>query len=152
MVYVLRLANGDSIITKARDVREARDLAGCLAKEAGDVVVAVRPLPRFCIRLSPADSGTLDISQWDDATLDDILKHEYPVLDDAIRSANKMPLFSSPSPGKPVFEQLRDGYKENTEVIREGIRQEQQRLASAAHAEPVAEAVRVAQTAKMAHK
>jgi len=128
MVYVLRLANGDSVITSARDDRDAREAARHLGLEAGDEVVSVRRLPHFCVRLTPADSGTLDIERWDDASLDDILIHEYPQLNAAIRTANRTKFMPSPDPARPIFEQLHEAYQKNTEVIREGIRQEQQRM------------------------
>ena len=127
MVYVLRLANGDSIITSARDDRDAMESACHLGLEAGDQVVGVRRLPHLCVRLTPADSGTLEVNCWDDATLDDILVHEYPHLNEAIHAANRVKFLPNPEPGRPVFEQLHEAYEKNTEIIREGIRQEQQR-------------------------
>jgi hypothetical protein len=127
MVYVLRLANGDSIITSARDDREAREAAYNLGLEAGDEVVSVRRLPQFCVRLTPADTGTLDVNCWDDATLDDLLIHEYPQMNAAIQAANRVKFLPNPDPTKPVFDQLREAYEKNKEIIREGIRLEQQK-------------------------
>jgi hypothetical protein len=131
MLYVLRLANGDCIITTARSDGDARGLACQLGNEAGDEVVSVRKLPQLCVRLSPADSGSLDVNCWSDATLDDILENEYPVMNQAIRSANRVPFMPSPDPSRPLFQQLREAYERNTEIIREGIRQERQRIAAA---------------------
>ena len=136
MVYLLRLANGDAIITSARDGMGAREAACHLGLEAGEEVVSVRRLPHFCVRLTPADSGTLEVNCWEEATLDDILTHEYPQLNDAIRSANRVKFMPNADPGKPVFAQLREAYEKNKEIIREGIRQEQER-STPAQAVPV---------------
>jgi hypothetical protein len=130
MLYVLRLANGDSIVAMARNDGEARTLAGQLGRKAGEEVVSVRKLPQFCVRLAPADSGTLDVSCWDDATLDDLLNHEYPRLNDAIHSANRVRFLPSPDATRPLFDQLREAYEKNTDMIREGIRQERERMAT----------------------
>jgi len=127
MVYVVRLASGDSIITFAGNEKDAHEAACRRGLEAGDEVISVRRLPQFCLRLTPADSGTLEIDSWDDATLDDILTHEYPQFDAAIRAANRVKFLPSPDPNRPIFEQLRQAYDKNTEIIREGIRQERPR-------------------------
>jgi hypothetical protein len=52
-------------------------------------------------------------------------------LNAAIQAANRVKFMPNPDPGRPVFEQLREAYEKNTETIREGIRQEQQRPESA---------------------
>jgi len=136
MLYVLRLANGDAVIASARDGTDAREAACRLGLEAGEEVVSVRKLPHFCVRLSPADSGTLEVHSWEDATLDDILIHEYPQLNDAIRTANRVRFIPDPDLGRPIFAQLREAYERNKEIIREGIRQEQER-STPSHDDPV---------------
>jgi hypothetical protein len=128
MVYVLRLANGDCIVTAARDDREAREIARQIGREPGDEIVSTRRLPQFCVRLSPAESGSLDINAWEDATLDNLLANEYPVLNQAIHAANGAKFMAAPESGRPLIEQLREAYEKNTEIIREGIREEQHRL------------------------
>jgi hypothetical protein len=139
MVYVLRLANGDCIITSARDDREAREIARQIGREPGDEIVSTRRLPQFCVRLSPAESGSLDINSWEDATLDNLLANEYPVLNEALHTANRVKFMAAPESGRPLIAQLREAYEKNTEIIREGIREEQQRLmpAQPVAAEPV---------------
>jgi len=151
MVYLARLASGDSVVTFARDENDAREAVSHSGLEAGDEVVSVRRLPRFCLRLTPADSGTLEINSWDDATLDDILLNEYPRLNAAIRAANRVKFMPSPDPNRPMFEQLREAYNKNTEIIREGIRQEKQQAHSPENA-PATPAKLPAQAHKMSRR
>ena len=137
MIYLLRLASGDCIVISARNEAEAREQSG-LIREPQDEVLSVREIPRLSLRFTPSDAGTLDLERWDDATLDDILQHEYPRLNEAIQNANRVKFLESPDPSRPIFEQFRAAYEKNTEVIREGIRQEQQgstplRTGKAAH-------------------
>lgn len=126
MIFLLRLASGDCVVTSARNEAEAREQSA-LIREPGDEILSVREIPKLALRLTPSEAGTLDVERWDDATLDDILRHEYPILNEAIQNANRMSFLPSPDPSRPILEQLRVAYQENTEVIREGIRQEQQR-------------------------
>ena len=92
MLYVMRLAKGDCILASAGDECSARELAGHLLADDGETVVSVRELAGLGVRMSPNEQGSLDVHSWDDATLDDILDHEYPALHDAFRAANSRPL------------------------------------------------------------
>jgi hypothetical protein len=97
--------------------------------EEGESVVSIRPLSRFAARFSPNDSASLDASSWDDATLDDILAHEYPALNEAFHHANSVPLMDVPCANREVVTQLKEAYQENLEIIRKGLRSELQRFA-----------------------
>ena len=88
MLYGLRLSSGDCIIVEAQDQASARDSALAYRLEEGESVVSIRPLPRFAARFSPNDSASLDVNSLDDVTLDDILAHEYSLLNEAFRQAN----------------------------------------------------------------
>lgn len=130
MVYVLRLSSGDCVLADAPNERIARDLADTLGLEQDETVVEIRALPRFAVRLSPTDSGSLEVNSWDDSTLDDILTHEYPLLEEAFRRANSMRFMPAPTPTRAVLEQLKESYEQNTEIIRKGLRQELERYRS----------------------
>ena len=130
MLYVLRLSTGDCIIVEAQDQSIARDLAVSSGLEEGEAVVSVRALPRFAARFSPNDSASLDAGSWDDATLDDILVHEYPLLNDAFRQANSVPLMPATSVTPEVLNQLKEAHEQNLEIIRKGLRMELQRFAA----------------------
>jgi hypothetical protein len=134
MLYVLRLSTGDCILVEAPDQSIARDFALGYRLEEGESVVSVRPLPRFAARFSPNDSASLDVNSWDDATLDDILAHEYPLLNEAYRQANSTPLMEAASVNRDTLNQLKDAHEKNLEIIRRGLRLELQRFA-AEHAE-----------------
>lgn len=130
MLYVLRLFSGDCIVVAAEDESSARALAGVLDLEADQTVAAVRVLPRFAVRLSPTDNGTLEVDSWDDATLDDLLIHEYPLLNEALHKANSVRFMPTPDPTKPVLDELRQAHAQNVKIIREGLQRERARLSS----------------------
>jgi len=141
MLYVMRLMNGDSIIADARDEQSARDFVRTLEGEDAAATVSIRRLPRFAVRFSPNDRGTLEVNSWDDATLDDVLAQEYPVLNAALDEANKVP-FVAAKTGKPVMSQLREAHERNAQIIRKGLEEEQQRFSHATQLK----------TRKVAHK
>ena len=129
MLYVLRLSTGDSIVAAAENENSARALASALELEDGEEVVSVRPLSKFAARLSPTDSGSLEVHFWDDSTLDDLLAHEYPLLNESLHSANSVRFMPPTTSDKPVLDQLKQAYERNTEIIREGVQRERERLA-----------------------
>jgi hypothetical protein len=130
MLYVLRLSSGDCMVAASEDERSARELAGRMGLQEGETIASIRPLSRFGVRFSPTDSGSLDVNSWDDSTLDDILIHEYPILNEALQKANAMRFVPTPNREKPVLDQLRDAHEKNSEIIRKGLRQEVERLTS----------------------
>ena len=130
MLYVLRLSSGDCIVAAAEDESSARGLAGVLGLQADETIATVRTLSGFAVRLSPTDSGALEVDSWDDATLDDFLVHEYPLLKEALHTANSVRFMSAHDPTKPVLEQLREAHAENVKIIREGLHRERARLNS----------------------
>lgn len=111
MLYVLRLSTGDCVVTAAEDEHMARSLAGSLDLAHGEEIASVRPLSRFALRLSPTDAGSLDVNSWDDSTLDDMLAHEYPILNEALRSANSSRFIPRSASDKPVLDQLKQAYE-----------------------------------------
>jgi hypothetical protein len=129
MLYVLRLSTGDAIVAAAENERNARAMASALELEDGEEIVSVRALPKFAARLSPTNSGSLEIHSWDDSTLDDLLAHEYPLLNEALHSANSVRFMPPTASDKPVLDQLKQAYERNTEIIREGLQRERERLA-----------------------
>jgi hypothetical protein len=135
MLYVLRLSTGDCVVAAAEDESSACSLATSFGLEDGEQIVSVRLLSRFAVRLSPTDSGSLEVKSWDDSTLDDMLAHEYPILNEAVRSANSVPFMPRSRSDKPVLDQLKQAYNQNTEIIREGLQRELARLGPAPLAE-----------------
>src|SRR5580700_4875609 len=83
MLYILRFNNGDCVVVLAADETTARKAARNLVGDQPVEVVTARRLRNFCVQLTPTDDGSLELVQWDDATLDDILTAEYPQLEDA---------------------------------------------------------------------
>jgi hypothetical protein len=131
MLYVMRLTGGDCVIASACDEQSAHDIASSLAAEDGEIVVSIRELDRFGVRFSPNDQGNLEVHCWDDATLDNVLVNEYPVLNDAFHAANAVPLMPAIDEKTPLMMQLKQAYEQNAEIIRNGLRVEKERLNSA---------------------
>lgn len=131
MLYVLRLSTGDCVVAAAEDEHTARDMVGSLGLEHGEEIVSVRPLSRFAMRLSPTDAGSLEVNAWDDSTLDDMLAHEYPILNEALRSANSSRFVPRSTSDQPVLDRLKQAYEQNTEIIRAGLQRELARLGPA---------------------
>jgi hypothetical protein len=127
MLYVLRLTNGDCFVTVAADEQSARQIAK-LKLDPSTEVVTVRPLAGFAVQLTPTEDGSLEVSHWDDATLDDILASEYPLLHQAYLRANAEPFLPSPNPDEPILLELKAAHEHNTEIIRQGLQLEQQRF------------------------
>jgi hypothetical protein len=130
MLYVLRLSSGGCIVAAAGDEKSARELANKMDLQERETIASIRPLSRFGVRFTPTDSGSLEVDSWDDSTLDDILIHEYPILNQALQKANSVRFVPSPNREKPVLDQLRNAHQQNSEIIRKGLRQEIERLAS----------------------
>jgi hypothetical protein len=127
MLYILRLTNGDCVIAMAADERSAREAAAKLSLDEAAQVATVRRLDAFGVQLYPTEDGSLEVGHWDDATLDGILAHEYPLLNQAYRRAIAEPFVETPSPQEPVLSLLRAAIERNTDIIRQGLRQELQR-------------------------
>lgn len=128
MLYILRLANGDCVVVAATDENSARATARNLSPDPCAEIVKVRRLNRFSVQLSPTEEGSLEVAQWDDATLDGILVNEYPLLDQAYRQANAEPVSRSPVKVTPAISHLQAWHQANTEIIREGLRRERARF------------------------
>lgn len=131
LLYVLRLSTGDCVVAMAEDETCARSLATSFGLQDGEEIVSVRRLSRFAARLSPTDGGSLEVNVWEDATLDDVLGHEYPILNEALRSANSVPFMPARASDKPVLDQLKQAYEQNAEIIRAGLQREVARLSPA---------------------
>ncbi len=128
MLYILRLANGDSVVALAADEDCARQTALQLLPEHSAEVSTVRRLEDFAIQLSPTVEGSLEIALWEDAALDGILAAEYPALYAAYQRANAQPFTDASAAGTPSIERLRAWHEGNAEIIREGLRRERERL------------------------
>jgi hypothetical protein len=134
MLYILRLSNGDCILATGDSDYSARESAAKLCGDDAAQIASLRPLEKLAIRLSPNEEGSLELAHWDDATLDGILASEYPLLNEAFRRANAVPFVQMPNPQEPVLTQLKAAYERNTDIIRQGLQQEQRRFAQVASA------------------
>jgi hypothetical protein len=121
MLYVLRLSDGDCVVVLASDEQEARRATNDLDPDNPTEIVSVRQLEGFALRLSPTEEASLEISGWNDATLDSILSREYPLLEEAYRRANAERFDQSQDPKQPALSRLRSQFERNTEAIRKAL-------------------------------
>jgi hypothetical protein len=128
MLYILRFNNGDCVVVLAADETTARKAARNLVGDQPVEVVTARRLRNFCLQLTPTDDGSLELVQWDDATLDDILTAEYPHLEQAYRRANAEPFVRTSDPKGPGLSQLKDAYDRNRAIIGEGLELERNKF------------------------
>ncbi len=127
MMYIVRMTNGDCVAAMAADERGARSIAMKLRLDETAEVASIRRIDGFAVQLTPTEDGSLEATHWDDATLDGILAHEYPLLREAFQRANAEPLLPRKDSPEPAMERLHSAYKRNLDGIREGLRQELQR-------------------------
>ena len=127
MLYILRLSSGGCVISLAPDEQSARCAALELDPVNGAEIVSVRPLDRFSFQVCPTDDGSFEVNRWDDAAAEDILAHEYPVLYEAYCRANAEP-FAKARPEAQILMHLKAEFERNSEMLREGVRQERLRF------------------------
>ncbi|MFZ1009901.1 MAG: hypothetical protein WAN65_23895 [Candidatus Sulfotelmatobacter sp.] len=130
MIYILRLTNGDCVVAMAADESGARRVAMSITTlGAAPEIASIRRLDTFGVRFSPTEDGSLEVTHWDDETLDSILANEYPLLNEACQRANAEPFLPAANLAEPVLSQLKDAYERNTDIIRQGLQEELQRYA-----------------------
>jgi hypothetical protein len=115
-------------VAMAADESGARRVAMSITTlGAAPEIASIRRLDTFGVRLSPTEDGSLEVTHWDDETLDSILANEYPLLNEACQCANAEPFLPAANLAEPVLSQLKDAYERNTDIIRQGLRQELER-------------------------
>ena len=108
MIYILRLTNGDCVVAMAADESGARRVAICITTLDGAPEIAtIRKLGTFGVRFSPTEDGSLQVTHWDDATLDSIFTNEYPLLNEACERAHTEPFLPAANLTEPVLSQLK---------------------------------------------
>jgi hypothetical protein len=129
MLYILRLTNGSCVVVMASDEESARQATLALNLDEKAEIATVRALNNFAIQVTPSEDGSLQVDHWDDATLDEVLPSEYPLLDQAIRRANAQPFVKPAGSNALSLGSLHAWHERNNEVVREAVRQERGRLA-----------------------
>ncbi len=127
MLYILRLTDGNCLVVLAANEHAARQIAGRMNGDSAADVVSARRLEDFAVLLSPNEDGSLDVSHWDDTTLDNILATEYPSLNDAYRAANSQ-RFEKPAGAASNLEALNRWHEKNVGIIRQGLELERKRF------------------------
>jgi hypothetical protein len=133
-LYVLRLRDGNCVIMDATNEREARERTGKLATSE---VATIRPLGIFAAQFSLTDEGELQSIILDQATLADLNKHEYPMLE-AARNHSYVEFSSSETDSKTehvLFDAAArrhaQGWDKRTlEMMRYAVEQERLRFAN----------------------
>jgi hypothetical protein len=76
-IYVLRLRDGNCVVTNATDEEHARKNVEPLAPNE---IVTVRELDAFVAQFVLGDNGELTATLLDKGTIADLHQHEYPML------------------------------------------------------------------------
>ena len=127
MLYIVRLTDGSCAVVIAADECGARQSATKLIRNAESEVATVRPLDHFALQCFPTEDGSLEVTNWDSTTLENILANEYPRLKEACQRANAEPLLPARDAAQPVLWQLQAEFERNSEIIRRGLQQELER-------------------------
>lgn len=128
MLYILRLTDGDCVVTLAADEQGAREAARKLIYDEATSVVSMRPIENFAVRFSPTEDGSLQAEEWNGCALDEILATEYPLLYGAYCKANAIPFTQPAESDEPILMHLESQFERNTEMIRSSLVQERQRF------------------------
>ena len=128
MLYILRLTDGNCLVVLAANEPSARQIAGKVTLDSAAEVVSARRLQDFAVLLCPTEDGSLDVSQWDDTTLDNILATEYPSLNEAYRAANSQSFEKPPGAPPSNLGALNTWHEKNLGVIRQGLEIERKKF------------------------
>jgi hypothetical protein len=128
MLYILRLTDGDCVVTLASDEQGAREAAQKLTYDEATTVASVRPLDNFSVRFCPTEDGSLQAEEWSGCALDGILAAEYPLLYGAYCKANAIPFTQRAESDEPILMHLEAEFERNTEMIRSSLVLERQRF------------------------
>jgi hypothetical protein len=133
-IYVLRLRDGNSIVTNASDEDHARKNVQPLAASE---IVTVRELEAFVAQFVLNDNGELTATLLDKKTIADLHQHEYPMLGTANMqsyadfgasegdSKTEAVLFSS-----TARRHTKDWEERDQQIVRYAVEQERLRFAN----------------------
>lgn len=133
-IYILRLRDGNCVVTNAANENHARKNVEPLA---GSEVVTVRELNAFVAQFVLNDSGELSATLLDRKTIADVHQHEYPMLG-AANTQSYADFSASETDSKteavrfssPARRHAQDWDERDKQIVRYAVEQERQRFAN----------------------
>ena len=124
-LFILRMKNGDCVITSAHDERSAVEIGKRMGLQSE--LASVRSLPHFVAQFTLTKTGQLRSTQFDSQTISE-LGIEYPILEAACASS-KVVVGKRGNTSKPAH-QGREWAQQGKDLIACAVQQERQRLSN----------------------
>ena len=124
-LFILRMKNGDCLITSADDERSAVEIGTRMGVQSE--LASVRPLTHFVAQFTLTKTGQLRSTLFDAQTKSE-LGVEYPILK-AARASSNFVLGKRGNTTGPVH-QLRECEQDDKDLIACAVQQERQRLSN----------------------
>jgi len=124
-LFILRMKNGDCLITSADDERSAVEIGKKMGLQSE--LASVRPLSHFVAQFTLTTTGQLRSTHFDSQTISE-LGVEYPILEAARASSNAVvgKKGNTSGPARP----LREWEQQDKDLIACAVQQERQRLSN----------------------
>ena len=123
-LFILRMKNGDCLITSASDERSAVEIGNRMGLQSE--LASVRPLTHFVAQFTLTTTGQLRSTHFDAPTMSE-LGVEYPILEAARASSNAVVgKKGNASEARP----LREWEQQDKDLIACAVQQERQRLSN----------------------
>lgn len=124
-LFILRMKNGDCLITSANDERSAVEIGKRMGLQSE--LASVRPLTHFVAQFTLTKTGQLRSTLFDAQTMSE-LGVEYPILEAARASSNAV-VGKKGNTSEPAHE-LREWEQQDKDLIACAVQQERQRLSN----------------------
>ena len=124
-LFILRMKNGDCLITSADDERSAVEIGTRMGVQSE--LASVRPLTHFVAQFTLTKTGQLRSTLFDSQTMSE-LGVEYPILEAARAASNFVVGKKGNTTGR--VHQLRESEQDDKDLIACAVQQERQRLSN----------------------
>ena len=124
-LFILRMKNGDCLITSANDERSAVEIGRRMGLQSE--LASVRPLAHFAAQFTLTTTGRLRSTLFDSQTMSE-LGVEYPILE-AARASSNFVVGTKGNTSEPAHP-LQEWEQQDKDLIACAVRQERQRLSN----------------------
>lgn len=124
-LFILRMKNGDCLITSADDERSAVEIGKRMGLQSE--LASVRPLTHFVAQFTLTTTGQLRSTHFDSQTISE-LGVEYPILE-AARASSNVVVAKKGNTSEPAHP-LQEWEQHDKDLIACAVQQERQRLSN----------------------
>lgn len=124
-LFILRMKNGDCLITSADDERSAVEIGKRMGLQSE--LASVRPIAHFVAQFTLTTTGQLRSTLFDSQTISE-LGVEYPILE-AARARSNAVVGKKGNTSEPAYP-LREWEQQDKDLIACAVQQERQRLSN----------------------